>query len=58
MSDRDIARQAFIGPGRLIDPEAFAELCARGLCEKGWNRKRVFAVLDKGEQDESKPIGT
>lgn len=48
LTDRELADKA-IG-GRFIDPEAFAELCERRLCFRGWSKADTYNEIARREQ--------
>ncbi len=48
-SDREIAEQA-LNSSSFIDPEYYAELCARGLSGPGMKKKDTYALINAKEK--------
>lgn len=47
MSDRELADKAL--GGHFICPEAYAELCSRGLSGPGWFKADTYAAIERRE---------
>jgi len=50
MSDREVADETFKSIRGFINPEAFAELCARGLSGPGMYERDTYALINEREK--------